>query len=133
MNLHDHNAAVKFAGSVHEAAHAVLGVKLGHKLTKLTRHETRFAPGATDARVILAGGAAVAHFDKGRGRIDTEDDGDRRNLATLKLEPVDEARLRAETASLVNEHYQQIMDVAFALHRSETGELSPETVEELCR
>lgn len=138
MNVHDTPAMERLAGSFHEAGHAVAALKLGHKLTRITRHETvtRSPPDASPisrATVSHAGPLAVARFDNGQGKHTADDDGDRANIAKFDLSGADSELARAGAAELVGKHWQSICDVAFALDRSADGALDPERVAELCR
>lgn len=129
MNVHDFAGMQRLAGAMHEAGHAVVGMKRGQTLTRLTRHETRFS-NPHDAVTAFAGAHAVRRFDP-KGRHSVEDDGDRANVAKLGLSADDIARASDESAKLVAEHWQSICNVALALHRSPNGELTPEAVKEL--
>lgn len=131
MNQHDFAGMNKLAGSFHEAGHAVAALTLGRKLKRVTRDDV-IHEGPHDARIILAGPAAVRHFDRYQGRYDPQDGGDRRNLAALTLDHDEVDKLGAEATALVIQHWQAICDVAFALDRSPNGELSPQQVETLC-
>jgi len=138
MNVHDDNAMASLAGSFHEAGHAVVAHKLGHEVTRITRHETvtRSPPDATAisrAAVSHAGAIAVAKFDNGQGRHTPDDDGDRANIAKLDLTGADNELARSTAAGLVEQHWQRICDTAFALDRSANGRLDPDHFEELCR
>jgi hypothetical protein len=118
----------KLAGAFHEAGHAVVGVKRGGTLKRLTRHETIFS-NPHDAATCYAGALAVAKFDNGQGKHSPDDDGDRANVASLNLDPLDRERARATAATLLDTHWEKVCRVARELNS--TGELSPERVAEL--
>ncbi len=135
-NVHDFRAMNHLAGSFHEAAHCVVGLKLGRTLERLTRYETKFVPKPDDtpanrAAVCYAGALAVAKFDNGQNLHAAEDSGDRANVERLNLDPADADVARIMAADLIAEYWQKICDVAHELDASPTGELDPQRVADL--
>jgi hypothetical protein len=136
-NIHDFHAMKHLAGSFHEAAHCVVGLKLGRTLERLTCYETKFVPKPDDtdvnrATVSFAGALAVATFDPS-GRISADDSGDVFYRSHLTLSPADTELSRATAASIVEHEWQHICDVAFELDRAPTGQLDPQHVALLCK
>lgn len=134
MNAHDIRAMDHLAGSFHEAAHAAVGLKLGRKLERLTRHETKFVRNLADtdsnrAAISFAGALAVAKFDNGQNRHTADDSGDVEYRTHLNLSPADTELARATAAAVVTEEWQHICDLAFALALD--GELSPQRVADI--